>query len=254
MTKWKGCWSLFFIFILSGCATLGTYNDATGRREFIFVSTPSEVGMGRNIHAQLEREFKFSDDNQQTARIQRIGQRLAQVSDRQDYQYHFYLIDKDELNAFTTPGGNVYMFSGLLNRLRSDDEIAGVLGHEIGHCAARHTIKKFQAGLGYNLLGNLLLSQLQVEAQTRQVLSQGSDALMSLIFSAYGRRDEFEADRLGVRYMHLAGYDLKGMLETLELLESQSHGGSVPVILRTHPHIKDRIVKVKEEIQRISVP
>lgn len=237
--------------VLAGCASLGTYNPATGRKELIFISTPAEISMGRDIHAQLQQEFKLSQDTGKIARLNRLGQQVAQVSDRQDYQYHFYLIEKDELNAFTVPGGSVYMFTGLMDRLNSDDEIAGVLAHEVGHCAARHTIKKFQAGMSYSIIGNLVLSRLQLENQAKQLIAQGSGTVMKLIFSAYSRGDEFEADKLGVKYMHLARYDPQAMIKTFELLEQKSKGPAVPLILRTHPYIKDRITRVREEIQKI---
>ena len=108
--------------------------------------------------------------------------------------------------------------------------------------------------MGYNLLGNLLLSQLQVENQAKQVIAQGSGTVMQLVFSAYERGDEFEGDRLGIKYMHLAGYDLQAMIKTFELLERESKGPAVPLILRSHPYLKDRIVKAREEIQKIQTP
>ncbi len=242
---------LFFVVALEGCASLGTFNPATGRHELIFISTPTEINMGRDIHAQLQKEFTFSTDQAKIDRLSRIGRKLAQVSDRQDLAYSFFLIEKDELNAFTVPGGSVYMFTGLMDRLPSDDAIAAVLGHEIAHTAARHTVKKFQAALGYNIIGTIIMSQLQLEAQVQQIISQGSGALMNLIFSAYGRQDEFESDRLGIKYMYYAGYDTQGMIETLQLLEQESKGDHVPVILRTHPYAKDRLAKAKEEIEKI---
>ncbi|OGX05955.1 MAG: hypothetical protein A2Z88_02670 [Omnitrophica WOR_2 bacterium GWA2_47_8] len=242
---------LVSVTFLSGCASLGTYNPATERRELIFISTPSEVSMGKDIHSQLQREYEISYDLVKTGRLKNIGQRLAQVSDRQDFKYNFYLINKDEMNAFTTPGGNIYFFSGLLDKLTSDDEVASVLAHEIGHCAARHTVKKFQAALGYDLIGSILLSQVSPENQMRNVLLRSSNTVMSLIFSAYGRQDEFESDHLGLKYMHLAGFNLDGMIKAFEVLEQNSKGdGRIPLILRTHPYIKDRIIKVKDEITR----
>lgn len=232
---------------LIGCAT---YNPATGRNELIFISTASEVSMGQDIHSELSREFKFSTDEGKNIRLRKIGRKLAQVSDRQDYEYSFYLIEKKEFNAFTIPGGKIYMFSGLFDALKSDDEIAAVLAHEIGHCSARHTIKKFQAAMGYNIIGSILLSRVDPQGQMREILSQGSGAVMSLIFSAYGRQDEYESDRLGIKYMHLAGYKKEAMVATFEALEKESKGDAVPLILRSHPFIKDRIVKVKEEIKK----
>lgn len=237
----------FLVFFI-GCTT---YNAATGRNEFIAISTPAEVSMGRDIHNSLKQEYKFSTSKVDLQRIQRIGEKVAQISDRQDYVYHFYLVEKDELNAFTVPGGNIYFFRGLMKKLKTDDQIASVLAHEIGHCAARHTVKKFQAALGYQLVGSLIFSALELQEQSRKIASLGTDTLMNLVFSAYSRRDELEADRLAVKYMYLAGYDLKGMIETFQVLDQASQGPDVPIILRSHPFIKDRIEAAKKEIEAV---
>ena len=251
----------FFIsrhFVLSalcvvalGCASLGTYNPATGRNEFIFIPTDTEVAMGREVHQKLLQEFKLSTNPGQIARVNRIGKKVAQVSDRQDYEYHFYLVEKDELNAFTTPGGNIYFYSGLLNKLKTDDEIAAVLAHEIGHCAAKHTIKKYQAAASYSIVESLIFSQIGAENQVVRVASLGSDALNTLIFSAYSRQDELQADKLGLKYLYLAGYALDGIIKTLEVLKAESKGPDLPLILRSHPYLEDRIAAVKKEIERI---
>jgi predicted Zn-dependent protease len=240
--------SLFLALVLAGCAT--TYNPATEQREFILISTGQEVDMGEQIHQQIGQQYPLVSKGRHWERLQRIGSKLAPVSDRQDYQYHFYLIDKDELNAFTTPGGNIYFYTGLLDKLTTDAQVASVLAHEIGHCAARHTVKKFQAALGYNIIGSIVLSQIGGAAQ--QLASLSSNAVMQIVFSSYGRKDEYEADRLGVKYMHLAGYDLDGMIKTLEVLEAESHGSDVPLFLRSHPYLDDRITAVKEEIKKYS--
>ena len=203
--------------------------------------------MGGDIHQKLTQEMIISNEQAQTERIRRIGQRLAQVSDRQDYQYHFFLVEKDELNAFTTPGGNIYMYSGLMDKLSTDDQIASVLAHEIGHCAARHTVKKFQAALGYNLVGGIVLGQIGGE-QARQITSMSSNMIMNIVFSAYSRRDEYEADHLGVKYLRLAGYDPRGSVETLEILDKESKGVGGPLVLRSHPYLSDRIKAVKKEV------
>jgi predicted Zn-dependent protease len=237
---------------LTGCAGLGVYNPATGRNEFIVVSTDAEVAMGRDVHEQTLKQFRLSMNQEQIARVERVGQRLAQISDRQDYLYHFYVIEKDELNAFTIPGGNIYIFTGLLEKFKTDDEVAGVLAHEIGHCAARHTIKKFQAALGYEIVGGAIIGQISPDQQRQRIAAMGADVLRSLVFSAYGRQDEYEADRLGLKYMDLAGYDVEGMIKILELLDRESEGGSrVPLILRSHPYLKDRIQAVQQEIARM---
>jgi predicted Zn-dependent protease len=246
-------WAIICLLLLTaglaGCATM--YNPATGKQEFIFIPTDTEVSMGQDIHKQMAQEYSFSSDQEKLQRIQRIGQRLAQVSDRQDYEYHFYLVNDKELNAFTTPGGNIYILSGLADRLPSDDAIASVLAHEIGHCAARHTIKRFQAAVGYNLIGSILLSQVQVDDQARKLAASGSNAVMGLVFAAYSRKDEFEADLLGLKYMDLAGFDVNGMVQAFELLAREEKGPTIPLWLRTHPYITDRIAAVKVEIEKM---
>ena len=243
-----GFWSLVFSFYLSGCTT---FNPATGRNEFIIIPTSDEVEMGQAIHAELLKENQLSTDARILERVERLGRSLAAVSDRQDYEYHFFVIEKDELNAFTTPGGNIYFFTGLLKRLDSDEEVAAVLAHEIGHCAARHTVKKFQAALGYNLIGSIIFSQIEMGEGAQQIASMSSGTLMNIIFSAYGRRDEFEADRLGVKYMRLAKYDLEGMIKTLKVLEKESEGKEIPSVVRTHPYVTDRIKAVEKEIEMV---
>lgn len=247
---WSIVLCLFFVFSITGCASLGTYNPATGRNEFIFISTSEEISLGNSIHQQLTKQFRITDHTATVERIRRIGQHLAQVSDRRDYQYHFFLVEKDEMNAFTVPGGRIYIFSGLVDKLTTDDHIASVLAHEIGHCAARHTVKKFQAALGYNLISSIVLGKVGGNAQ--QIASMSSNMIMNIVFSAYGRQDEYEADRLGIKYLQLAGYDAKASIETLEILQRESKGDGAPLVLRSHPHLPDRIDAAKKEIQLIN--
>jgi predicted Zn-dependent protease len=244
----RACAAVFVLalsFQMCGCAT---YNTATGRREFIFISTDSEVTMGRSFDAQLKQEYKVSQDKEKADRVNRIGQKLVSVSDRQDFQYHFTLIEKDELNAFTLPGGYIYFFTGLYDKLSDDDEIAAVLAHEIGHSAARHTVKKYQAALGYDLVSRILFARFSSDV-ARQVASLGGGLVANIAMSAYGRRDEYEADHLGIKYMRLAGYDLNGMIRTFQILKANSKGPEPPTFLRTHPYIDDRIKAVQKEIQ-----
>lgn len=245
---------VFLMVASSGCASLGSYNPATGRRELIFVPTSSEVKMGQQMHGRIVNEYHLATQEPLIKRVDRIGTRIAQVSDRQDYEYRFFVLNKDELNAFTTPGGFVYIFTGLLHRLPGDDAVAAVLAHEIGHCAARHTIKKYQASLGYSFIGNLVLNTVAADASVKKVATLGTDSLMNLVMSAYSRQDELEADRLAVKYMDLAGFKPEGMVETLEILAKEEKGGGTPLFLRTHPYLKDRIAAVKTEIGRLRVP
>lgn len=246
--RWLSILVCVFIFCLGGCTT---FNTATGHNEFIAISTSQEVSMGHQVHQDIIKKNKLSTHQEEIARVNRIGARVAQVSDRQDYQYHFYVVEDDQINAFTVPGGNVYIYTGLLRKLPSDDEIAGVLAHEVGHCAARHAIKKFQAALGYDVLGQIVFSLLKMDDPKTKMLAMGSDGVMSLVFSAYSRKDEYQADQLGIKYLRLAGYNVEAMIKVLELLQKESKGPRAPVILRSHPYVDDRIVAAKKEIERV---
>lgn len=247
----------FLIFTLAllsvhGCASLGTYNPATGKSEFIFIPTAEEISLGQSLHQRILEEYKLSEDQAKIQRVNKIGQKLALVSDRQDYQYNFYLIEKDEMNAFTIPGGNIYFFSGLLDKLQSDDQVASVLAHEIGHCAARHTVKKFQAALGYDLINSLIMGALNVGEGTKRIINLSAGSLMNLVFSAYSRQDEYEADRLGVKYMYFSDYDPQAMIETFAILKKESkESGQTPLILRSHPFLDDRIKEAQKEIENV---
>ncbi len=240
---------LFLVVGLTGCAT---YNTATGRNEIIFVSTSSEVQMGKAAHSQIIAKTKVITDADSARRIENIGRRLARISDRQDFQYHFILLDSDELNAFTVPGGYVYFYNGLYKQLGSDDEIAAVLAHEIGHCAAKHTVKKFQGALGYNVARNVVLNILAMKIPgVQSIAGLGADQVMNLAVTAYSRQDEYEADQLGIKYLYLAGFDLNGMIKVFEVLEANTKKDHMPLILRTHHFLKDRIGAAKKEIAAV---
>ena len=243
--------AIFLLVTLQGCASMGLYNPATGKKEFVAVSTQQELSMGKSVHKRLSQGIKFSNDVKMDERLQRIGNRVALVSDRQDYQYKFFLVEDDSLNAFTTPGGNIYFHTGLMKRLENDDQIAFVIAHEIGHCAARHVAKKYQAALGYDLIGSIILGYVTEEGSARSIASLSSSVLSSLVFSAYSRKDENQADVLGVKYAYLAGYDPEEGAKTFYILREHAKGSTKTHLLSSHPDLLDRIENVGRESSRV---
>ncbi|MFT5169437.1 MAG: putative Zn-dependent protease [Lysobacterales bacterium] len=241
------------LMCIQGCAVLGTYNPATEKTEFIAISTHQEVTMGYDVHTTIQGKFNFSDDRPLLDRLEKITSKLSIVSDRQDYEYKFYLVEDDSLNAFTTPGGSIYVHTGLLKAMPSDDQVAFVIAHEIGHCAAKHVAKKYQAALGYDLIGNILLEQISSEGYVRTIASLSSDVIMKLVFSAYSRADENEADRLGVKYTYLAGYDPQGGVESFQILRQEDKKSFMPHMLRSHTQLDQRITNIKKEIEAIKI-
>ena len=229
--------------MLCGCAT--TYNPATGQKELIFITTPTEVSIGNMIALKVSRQFKISKDPSKINRVAMIGEKIASVSDRKDLKYHFNVIEEGELNAFTTPGGHVYINSGLIEKT-TDDELACIIGHEIGHVAARHIVKKIQAQIGYDILVNIALSKSGAK-ELRRASSIGFD----LLLRGYSREDELLADRLGAKYAYKAGYDPYAMISFLKQLEGSEKEKVGFGFLRTHPYISQRIKMLEMQIQAI---
>jgi len=236
-------WIYFILvisFALSGCATV--YNPATEQQEFIFVTTPVEVSIGKMLQPKIAMQFKISNDKESNDRIAKIGEKLARASDRKDLVYYFKVIDDKDINAFTTPGGYVYVNSGLMEKA-TDDELACVIGHEIGHVAARHIAKKLQAQIGYDILLNIA-----TRSSGAQELRKAASLSYDLIMRGYSREDELQADRIGVKYAYKAGYDPFAMITFLEKLKDSKGKEMGVVFLRTHPYASQRIEMLKKEI------
>lgn len=234
------------VILLTGCAT--TYNPATGQKEFIFIGTASEINLGKQISRQIAFEKQIIKQGWQKRRIERIGERIALYSDRKDLEYRFFLIRDKELNAFAVPGGFVYIHSGLAD-LASDDELACVIGHEITHIAARHSVKRLQASLGYQLLITTALG-----GKNRATARQISNMIFNLSALGYSRQDENLADKLGLRYAYLAGYDPQGMISFFKKLKQEAikKGGYLRIeIFSSHPDLDKRIKTCEEEIKRL---
>ncbi|MFC1594549.1 Maf family nucleotide pyrophosphatase [Candidatus Omnitrophota bacterium] len=232
---------LAFVCMLNlyGCAT--EYNVATGREDVFFYSSDREVRLGRSIAKQFEKEYEPVQDIELQDRLQRIGQDIAAVCDRQEIRYYFKVVGEDEINAISLPGGYVYIFQGLMDKLESDDEIAAILAHEVAHIVARHSIKKLQAALGMNLLNLVLIPTTSPE------FVHGANVAMASVFLEYSKEDEFLCDKLSVIYCKRAGYDPEGVVTVLEkLLE---HSEIRPFSYwRTHPYISERIAFARQEI------
>ena len=217
----------------------------TKQEEKYYYSTDKEVQMGESINRQIEKEYKPAEDPLMQKRVEDIGKKIAAVSDRKEIDYHFRVLDEDEVNAVSLPGGYVYVFKGLLDKVSNDDELAGVLAHEVGHIVARHSIKKLQAEQSYTIL-RLLVAVSPVSHD----VGSAADVAFTEFLLGYSREDELLADQLGARYARLAGYNPQGMITFLQKLQEinrrsppQQHS-----YYKTHPYVPDRIRVVKQEL------
>ena len=232
------------LLVLTGCALV--YNPATGRKEIVVFDTEQEVQLGESFDKQIREEHEISKDQALRSRVEEIGQKVAHFSDRTDLEYHFDIIEEEELNAFAIPGGFIYVHTETMEK-STDDELACILGHEIAHIAARHPIKRFEAHYGYHLPLAIILGQIS-SAETRYILDT---FLNSIIPLGYSREDEKLSDKLGIKYAHSAGFDPNGMISFFnKLLEAKKTLIEVPVFMRTHPYIEERIEKRKKEYKK----
>jgi MAF protein len=231
------------IFYLSGCTT--EYNVATRQEEIFYYNTDKEVQIGQSIAREVEKKYKFVDDPLIQKRVEDIGKKIVKSCDRKEIDYHFMVLDDEEINAVSLPGGFVYVNIGLIDKVANDDELAAVLGHEIGHIVARHSIKKLQAIQGYSILRALTAAI----PQSGEV-GTAADIAFTELMLGYGREDELLADQLATRYIKLAGYNPRAMIDFLERLQEINRRKPLrpKSYFKTHPYVPDRIRVVKQEL------
>ena len=229
--------------LISGCSA--EYNIATKQEEVFYYSTDREVKIGESIAQQVEKEYKFAEDPLVQKRVEDIGKKIVSVCDRKDIDYHFKVIEDEEVNAVSLPGGFVYVNKGLVEKVANDDELACVLAHEVSHIVARHSIKKLQAIMGYSIL-RLLTAPIPGTGQ----VGNAADVAFAEIMTGYSREDELLADQLSSRYAKLAGYDPRGMITFLNKLEeiNRRKPARPYSYFKTHPYVPDRIRIVKQEL------
>ncbi|HMM76730.1 MAG TPA: M48 family metalloprotease [Gammaproteobacteria bacterium] len=206
---------LVLVLQLTGCAT----NPVTGRPDLVFMSEQQEVALGAQAHAEILQRYEIYDDPALQRYVDAVGQSLAAHSHRSQLDYRFTVLDSTEINAFALPGGYVYVTRGLLAYLNSEAELAAVLGHEIGHVTARHSVRQQSsaqaASVGAGLL-SVLVPQLGYAG-----LNQTINLLGTALLRGYGREMELEADGLGAEYLARTGYDPQAMIAVIGTLKNQ---------------------------------
>ena len=215
-----------------------------------FYSLEKEIALGRQLAQEVKRQAKLNTDPIISEYVNRVGQNLARNSDAK-VPFTFQVIEADDLNAFALPGGYVFVNTGLIMMAEEEDEFAGAVAHEIAHVAARHMTRQATKSEIANIasvpLSVLLGGWAGVAA--RQAASVG----IPMTFLSFSRKDEAEADYLGLQYMYAAGYDPNGTISIFEKLQalSRQKSGVVSRLFSTHPMDADRIGKSQKEIQEI---
>jgi predicted Zn-dependent protease len=230
-----------------GCSV----NPATGERQLTLVSENAEIQMGREADPQIVATMGLVSDQGLQNYVNQIGQRMAALSERPDLPWSFKVVDDPIVNAFALPGGFIYLSRGILAHFTSEAQMASVLGHEIGHVTARHSVEQMsraqlaQVGL---IAGTILAPDLQ------NVFGAAGGAL-GLLFLKFGRDDERQSDDLGLRYMVRAGYDPRPMPDVFAMLSrvtAAAGGGGTPEWLSTHPDPENREERITAAINQLN--
>jgi predicted Zn-dependent protease len=220
------------------------------------VPVDEEIAIGHSVSASLLGAAPLTDDPKQQAYVNRVGMWLALNSERPDLPWHFGIIESPSVNAFATPGGNVFVTRGLVERFNSEPELAGVLAHEISHVVLKHQLRDIQKNAKKGLV--LDLATLKAGGLTGDAARAVARVGLEGYVHGLSREDELEADRMGVVLAARSGYDPYGLVIVLQTLEAAPQDSSTALFLKTHPSPSDRIAVLATEMppsfERMSVP
>ncbi len=233
-----------FFFVSTALWLSCAVNPVTGKKEFMLMSASQEKALGASYDPQVIQQFGLYDDEKLQQFITLHGKKMGQISHRPELDYQFRILDSPVVNAFAVPGGYVYFTRGIMAHFNNEAEFAGVLGHEIGHVAARHSAKQYSN----TVLAQLGLAVGLVVSEEFRNYSDLASAGLNLLFLSYSRKHESQSDKLGVEYSTAIGYDAHEManfFQTIKRLQEQS-GGALPSLLSTHPDPGDRFNRVHQ--------
>lgn len=222
-------------------------NPVTGEKQKVSLTVDEEIALGLQSAPEMIAEFggEYPDKKLQ-AYVDRVGNKLVQSTEAgsSPYKFEFHLLaDANTVNAFALPGGQIFITYALLSRLKNEDQLAGILGHEIGHVINRHSAEH----IAKQELTQGLIQATDIASGDPGVISRFVGNMVNM---KYGRDDELESDDYGVKYMVQAGYKPEAMIDVMRILKEASGGGNQPEFMSTHPSADNRIEKLKEVIAK----
>jgi len=231
-------------------------NPITGEEQYITITKDQEIVLGVQAAPELAQQFGGLYQNQELQDyIDQIGFHLvgSSFADQGDYPFEFHLLaDMNTVNAFALPGGQVFMTAALYDRLETEDQVAGVLAHEIVHVIGRHSAQQIaKQELTQGITGAVVVASYDPNNPSSQGTAQIAMLIGNLINMKYGREDELEADLLGVCIMYQAGYDPNEMIRVMEILEEATAGGKPPEFFSSHPSSDNRIENIANAINNL---
>ncbi|MGH7816529.1 MAG: M48 family metalloprotease [Candidatus Binatia bacterium] len=235
-------WALIVSFLMTGCSSFALPSIPS-------IGPPSEdeeTRISREFRREAKKQFKFTNHPEVERYIDRIGRRILAATGPLSFDYRFFVIDENQLNAFAVPGGSIYLFTGLIERAKSTDELAGVLGHEIVHVKARHMARSSGPD-AISLLSLLSMALLARSGSGAQAAGMVGQAVAATRQASYSRQLELESDTLGARYMAAAGFDPKGTIGFLKTMDQERalNPIDVPAYILSHPITQERVANAE---------
>jgi metalloendopeptidase OMA1, mitochondrial len=234
----KIAWASFLALVVVGCTT----TPYTQRKQFMMVSESEEDQMGEQAYQDVLKKSKISNDAEATAMVKRVGERIAKVADKPGFKWQFALIDDPKMaNAFCLPGGRVAVYTGILPMTKDENGLAVVMGHEVAHALARHGAERISDQMAAGVAMSVLLAG---KSETTQYIVQQAYGIGVAL--PFNRKQESEADHIGLMVMAKAGYDPREAVPFWQRMAEGKGGGAPPEFLSTHPSDKTRIENIKQ--------
>ncbi len=229
-----------FLCLCAGCAV----NPITGEEQLMLISVHEDIEIGQKYAPEVEKQMggKIADEGLQNY-VDSVGQLIALVSHRMEWEYHFVALKDKSVNALALPGGYVFITRGMLEKLTTEAQLAAILAHETIHIVARHSSANISREIGIEILLSAVTSD-----ETPQAVLTAAGLTRQILGLRYSRKDEREADVAGLDYMVRAGYDPYGMVETMQMLQDEQRARSIE-FFSTHPDPENRIVYLTTNIQ-----
>ena len=223
-------------------------NEFTGKKQHISISYEDEIAIGLQSAPEMAQQHGgLYPDQKFQEFVDMVGNKLVNnsIAKQTNYQYDFHLLKDDQtINAFALPGGQIFITYALFSKLENEDQLACVLGHEIGHVVGRHSAERMaKQGLTEMVVNGVAVG---LDPST----AQGAAAIANVLNMKYGRNDELESDALGVKFMIDAGYNPIELIGVMEILKAAAGPNKVPERMSTHPDPENRIEKIKEAIEK----
>jgi predicted Zn-dependent protease len=255
-TRWIAALIMAVLAVI-GYFSQQQYNPVTQEKQHVSLSADQEIALGLRAAPELAAQYGGeARDPRAQALVDQVGGRIVQRTEAHTtpYRFAFHALDDDRtINAFALPGGQVFITEALLRRLKTPGELAGVLGHEIGHVVARHGAEHLAKSQLLQGLGGaaVIASYDPNDPRSAGRNAAIAQAITTLVDMRFGRQDELESDKLGVRFMAEAGYDPRSMIRVMEVLAEASRGGRAPEFFTTHPSPEHRIERIREAIRQV---